>query len=85
VAALDEADCRIVTRFRKNRPLNSAHAMPVEPATGVVSDRIGFLPGRQAKSRKKSSARRGARDRRDDGDGRNFAHLLQRPIRSPSR
>src|SRR5580658_927334 len=39
-AALDEADCRIVTRFK------------VEPGTGVVSDRIGFLPGRQAKSRK---------------------------------
>jgi hypothetical protein len=51
-AALDEADCRIVTRFKKNTPLNSAHAMPVEPGTGVVSDRIGFLPGRQAKSRK---------------------------------
>jgi hypothetical protein len=51
-AALDEADCRIVTRFKKNTPLNSAQSMPVEPGTGVVSDRIGFLPGRQAKSRK---------------------------------
>ena len=50
-AALDEADCRIVTRFKKNTPLNSARSMPVEPGTGVVSDRIGFLPGRQAKSR----------------------------------
>jgi len=26
--------------------------MPVEPGTGVLSDRIGFLPGRQAKNRK---------------------------------
>ena len=51
-AALDEADCRIVTRFKKNTPLNSARSMLVEPGTGVVSDRIGFLPGRQAKSRK---------------------------------
>ena len=51
-AALDEADCRIVTRFKKNTPLLSAQSMPVEPGTGVVSDRIGFLPGRQAKSRK---------------------------------
>ena len=51
-AALDEADCRIVTRFKKNTPLLSARSMPVEPGTGVVSDRIGFLPGRQAKSRK---------------------------------
>jgi hypothetical protein len=51
-AALDQAGCRIVTRFKKNTPLHLARAMPVEPATGVVSDRIGFLPGRQAKSRK---------------------------------
>ena len=51
-AALDEADCRIVTRFKKNTPLNSARSTPVEPGTGVLSDRIGFLPGRQAKSRK---------------------------------
>ena len=41
-----------MTRFKKNTPLHSVRAMPVEPATGVVSDRIGFLPGRQAKSRK---------------------------------
>ena len=51
-AALDEADCRIVTRFKKNTPLLSAQSMPVEPGTGVVSVGIGFLPGRQAKSRR---------------------------------
>jgi len=51
-AQLDDADCRIVTRFRKNTPLNAAKPMPVEPGTGVLSDRIGFLPGRQAKNRK---------------------------------
>jgi IS4 transposase len=51
-AELENADCRIVTRFKKNTPLHSARPMPVEPATGIVSDRIGFLPGRQAKSRK---------------------------------
>jgi len=51
-ARLDEADCRIVTRFKKNTPLNAAKSMPVEPGTGVLSDRIGFLPGRQAFSRK---------------------------------
>ena len=51
-AALDEADCRIVTRFKKNTPLLSARSMPVAPGTGVVSDRTGFLPGRQAKNRK---------------------------------
>jgi len=51
-AALDDADCRIVTRFKKNTPLHSAKSMPVEPATGILSDRIGFLPGRQAKNRR---------------------------------
>ncbi len=51
-AKLDEADCRIVTRFKKNTPLNTAKSMPVGPGTGVSSDRIGFLPGRLAFSRK---------------------------------
>jgi hypothetical protein len=41
-AKLDEAGCRIVTRFK----------MPIEPASGILSDRIGFLPARQANSRK---------------------------------
>jgi Transposase DDE domain/Domain of unknown function (DUF4372) len=51
-AKLDAAGCRIVTRFRSNTPLNAAKSMPVEPGTGVLSDRIGFLPGRLAFSRK---------------------------------
>jgi hypothetical protein len=51
-AKLDEADCRIVTRFKKNTPLHTAKSMPVEPGTGVASDRVGFLPGRLAFSRK---------------------------------
>jgi len=51
-AALDQAGCRIVTRFKTNTPLNSAKSMPVEPGTAVLSDRIGFLPSRQAKNRK---------------------------------
>lgn len=51
-AKLDEAGCRIVTRFKTNTPLNKARDLPVPPGSGVLSDRIGFLPGRQAKSRK---------------------------------
>jgi IS4 transposase len=51
-AALDAADCRIVTRFKKHTRLHSITSLPVEPGTGIVSDRIGFLPGRQAKSRR---------------------------------
>ncbi len=51
-AALDDAGCRIVTRFKKNTPLHSATSMPVEAGTSILSDSIGFLPGRQAKSRR---------------------------------
>lgn len=51
-AKLDEAGCRIVTRFKTNTPLNKARNLSVPPGSGVLSDRIGFLPGRQAKGRK---------------------------------
>jgi Transposase DDE domain/Domain of unknown function (DUF4372) len=51
-AKLDEAYCRIVTRFKANTPLCDAKEVPLEPGSGVLSDRIGFLPGRQANSRK---------------------------------
>jgi Transposase DDE domain/Domain of unknown function (DUF4372) len=51
-ARLDEADCRIVTRFKKNTPLKLIKSMPVEPGTNIVSDRIGFLPARQAQNRR---------------------------------
>jgi hypothetical protein len=51
-AKLDEAGCRIVTRFKTNTPLNKARDLLVPPSSDALSDRIGFLPGRQAKSRK---------------------------------
>jgi hypothetical protein len=51
-ARLDGAGCRLVTRFKTNTPLLEARDMPLAPGTSVLSDRIGFLPGRQAKSRK---------------------------------
>jgi hypothetical protein len=51
-AELDAAGCRIVTRFKSNTPLCNAKELPVEPGSGVLSDRIGFLPARQASSRR---------------------------------
>lgn len=51
-ARLDQAGCRIVTRFKTNTPLRQARALPLEPGSGIVSDRIGFLPARQAGSRR---------------------------------
>ena len=51
-AALDSAGCRIVTRFKANTPLAVVEELPLAPASGILSDRIGFLPARQAKSRR---------------------------------
>ncbi len=50
-AELDEAGCRIVTRFKTNTPLLQARDMPLVAGSDVLSDRIGFLPARQARSR----------------------------------
>jgi IS4 transposase len=51
-ARLHDAGCRIVTRFKTNTPLCDAKELPLTRNTRVLSDRIGFLPKRQAKSRK---------------------------------
>jgi hypothetical protein len=51
-AQLDAQDCRIVTRFKVYTPLSQAKAQPLAPGSPVLSDRIGFLPRRQSKSRK---------------------------------
>lgn len=50
-AALGEADCRIVTRFKKNTPLEVIEEPPLPKGAIALSDRIGFLPRRMAKSR----------------------------------
>lgn len=51
-AKMDAAGCRIVTRFKSNTPLMVTAELEL-PANGpILSDRIGLLPQRQAKSRK---------------------------------
>ena len=55
-AALDAAGCTIVTRFKSNTPLHEARVMPLEAGTDVLSDRIGFLPARQASRRQNPMA-----------------------------
>ncbi len=50
-AELDAAGCRIVTRFKTNTPLALVEELPVTAGSNILSDRIGFLPARQAKSR----------------------------------
>ena len=51
-AALDGVGCRIVTRFKANTPLAMVEELPIAPASNILSDRIGFLPARQARNRR---------------------------------
>jgi hypothetical protein len=51
-ATLDAAGCRIVTRFKSNTPLGVVKELPVTKGSNILSDCIGFLPVRQAKSRR---------------------------------
>jgi hypothetical protein len=50
-AALDRAQCRIVTRFKSNTPLRVIEELPVGEGGSVLSDRIGHLPARQSNNR----------------------------------
>jgi len=51
-AKLDRLGCRLAARFKINTPLNEPRDMPLEPGSTALSDRIGFLPARQAMNRK---------------------------------
>jgi hypothetical protein len=51
-AALDAACCRIVTRFKANTPLELVDERELPAGSDILSDRIGFLPARQAANRK---------------------------------
>jgi len=49
---LDDAQCRIVTRFKRNTPLAVIDELAVKAGGPVLSDRIGFLPQRQSGGRR---------------------------------
>src|SRR5262249_11335139 len=68
-AELDAAGCRIVTRFKANTPLTLIEDLAVPKDGNILSDRIGFLPARQAGRRKNpmSNAVREIRVRMDNG------------------
>jgi hypothetical protein len=51
-AKLDAAGCRIVTRFKSNTPLAVTAELDLPEGSDILSDRIGLLPRRQARSRK---------------------------------
>jgi IS4 transposase len=50
-AELDAVGCRIVTRFKSNTSLDPIEELSVAAGSNILSDRIGFLPVRQARSR----------------------------------
>jgi IS4 transposase len=50
-AGLDDVGCRFVTRLKKNTPFTTVHENRVPKKGNVLSDRIGHLPARLAKSR----------------------------------
>ena len=51
-AKLDAAGCTLVTRLKVNTPLSVTAENNVPEGSSVLSDRIGLLPARQARSRK---------------------------------
>jgi hypothetical protein len=51
-AKLDGAGCRIVTRFKTRTPLHVTAALDVPSGSAILSDRIGYLPQRQARNRR---------------------------------
>jgi hypothetical protein len=51
-AKLDDAGCRFVTRLKKNTPLTIVHESRVPANGNILSDRIGHLPQRLARSRR---------------------------------
>jgi hypothetical protein len=55
-AELDAKGCRIVTRFKTNTKLTLIEELSVPEAGPILSDRIGFLPARQAGSRRNPMA-----------------------------
>ena len=50
-AALDDAGCRFVTRLKKNTAITVVHENRIPKNSNVLSDRIGHLPVRLAKTR----------------------------------
>jgi hypothetical protein len=55
-AELDAKGCRIVTRFKTHTKLSLIEELPVPEGGTILSDRIGFLPARQAGSRRNPMA-----------------------------
>jgi hypothetical protein len=82
-ARLDDAGCRIVTRFKRNTPLTLIEALPVEPGGPIRSDRIGFLPPRQGAGRR-NPMRQAVREVEVETDAGKVLRILSNDLDAPA-
>ena len=84
-AALHEAGCRFVTRFKSNTPLTleSERAVPAEDVA-ILSDRVGHLPERQA-SRRKNPFQDKVREVRVTIENGRILRILTNDLKAPAR
>jgi transposase len=80
---LDEAGCRILTRFKRNTPLAVIEERPVAQGTAIRSDRIGFLPRRQA-NRRRNPMRDAVREVRVRTDTGKVLRILSNDLDAPA-
>lgn len=83
-AKLDDAGCRIVTRFKKNTPLSLLEELAVPKDGSILSDRIGFLPARQKYSRRNPFAN-AVREVRVMTDTGKVLRILSNDIDAPAK
>jgi hypothetical protein len=83
-AALHQAGCRFVTRFKSNTPLTleSARAVPAEDVA-ILSDRIGHLPERQA-SRRRNPFQDKVREVRVTIENGRILRILTNDLKAPA-
>lgn len=83
-AMLDGAGCRIVTRFKRNTPLAVIRERRVPGAAeNILSDRIGYLPARLARSRRNPFAKP-VREIRVRIDGGKILRILSNDLKAPA-
>ena len=83
-AALDAAGWRIVTRFKSNTPLTASTERALPEDANILSDRLGLLAQRQARSRKNPFSRP-AREVRVGTDTGKVLRILSNDLEAPAR
>jgi len=80
---LDDLGCRIVTRFKRNTPFAAVETLPPPPGSGILSDRIGFLPSRQRAGRRNPMAA-AVREVRVKTDTGKVLRILSNDLEAPA-